>query len=136
MAAPPGTGLTYIGNYCQSYHNNIHNSGNSHYHSISRRIILVLAPVSPRDKLPVHLVVWPTPPSRRQTHHEVTQTTEHPITMAQHHNVYSCHYPRPPPPPQHERALNKERSDLTPNYFTGKNPCNEATNNIKPTQWV
>ena len=29
---------------------NIHNSGNSHYHSISRRIILVLAPVSPRDK--------------------------------------------------------------------------------------
>ena len=56
---------------------NINNSGNSHYNSISRRILLVLAPVSPRDKLPDHLVV--------------TQTTEHPITVAQYYNVYSRH---------------------------------------------
>ena len=31
------------------------------------------------------------PPSERQTHHEITQTTEHPITVAQHYNIHSRH---------------------------------------------
>ena len=44
----------------------------------SRRILLVLAPVSPRDKLPACHVFPPgPPPSGRESKREVTQTTWH-----------------------------------------------------------